>query len=145
MRFSVIAAGAILPLAPLADAVAVAVETNNYPVKPIRLIAPFPAGGTSAESTPPAPGMPGVAGAGVSGYAIDSWWGLLVPAGTPREIIVKLNGELLRILKLSDVKEKFFSLGVETIPSTQEQFAQKINVETVKYSKFITEVGVRVE
>ena len=100
---------------------------------------------TSAKSTPLAPGVPSIAEAGVPGYAIDSWWGLLVPAGTPRDIIAKLNIELVRILKLPDVNERFFSLGVETIPSTQEQFAQKISVETAKYSKLIKEVGVRVE
>ena len=100
---------------------------------------------TGAKSTPLVPGVPSVAEAGVAGYAIDSWWGVLVPTGTPKEVVAKLNTELVRILNLPEVKDRFAALGVEAVPSTQAQFAQTINSEIAKFAKLIKEVGVRIE
>jgi tripartite-type tricarboxylate transporter receptor subunit TctC len=100
---------------------------------------------TGAKSTPLVPGVPSIAEAGVPGYAIDSWWGVLTPAGTPKEIVAKLNSELVRILHLPEVNERFANLGVEAIPSTQSQFAQTINAEIAKFSKLVKDVGVRIE
>jgi tripartite-type tricarboxylate transporter receptor subunit TctC len=100
---------------------------------------------TSAKASPLAPGVPSVAESGVPGNAIESWWGLLVPAGTPKEIVARLNAELVRILKLPDVRERFAGLGVEPIPSSQEQFTATINAEIAKYSKLIKAVGIRID
>ncbi len=100
---------------------------------------------TGAKSTPLVPGVPSVAEAGVAGYAIDSWWGVLVPTGTPKEVVAKLNTELVRILNLQEVKDRFAGLGVEAVPSTQAQFAQTINSEIAKFAKLIKDVGVRIE
>jgi len=100
---------------------------------------------TSAKATPLVPGVPSVAEAGVPGYAIDSWWGVLVPTGTPKEITAKLNTELVRILNLPEVKERFAGLGVEAVPSTQAQFAQTINSEITKFAKLIKDVGIKIE
>ena len=100
---------------------------------------------TGPKSTPLVPGVPSVAEAGVPGYAIDSWWGVLVPTGTPKEITAKLNTELVRILNLQDVKDRFAGLGVEAVPGTQAQFAQFITSETAKFAKLIKDVGVKIE
>ena len=100
---------------------------------------------TGPKSTPLVPGVPSVAEAGVPGYAIDSWWGVLVPTGTPKEVTAKLNTELVRILNLQDVKDRFAGLGVEAVPSTQAQFAQFITSETAKFAKLIKDVGVKIE
>ena len=100
---------------------------------------------TSTKPTPLVPGVPSVAEAGVPGYAIDSWWGVLVPTGTPKEVVAKLNTDIVRVLNLQDVKDRFAGLGVETLPSTQAQFAQTINSEIAKFAKLIKEVGVRIE
>jgi tripartite-type tricarboxylate transporter receptor subunit TctC len=100
---------------------------------------------TGAKSTPLVPGVPSVAESGVPGYAIDSWWGVLVPKGTPQDIAAKLNGELVRILKLPEVNERFANLGVEAVPTTQADFARKIDAEIAKFSKLIKDVGVRIE
>jgi tripartite-type tricarboxylate transporter receptor subunit TctC len=100
---------------------------------------------TGVKPTPLVPGVPTVADSGVPGYAIDSWWGLLVPTGTPKEIAAKLNAECVRILRLPEVNERFANLGVEAIPGTQAQFAQTINTEIAKFSKLIKDVGVRIE
>jgi tripartite-type tricarboxylate transporter receptor subunit TctC len=100
---------------------------------------------TGPKSTPLVPGVPSVAEAGVPGYAIDSWWGVLVPTGTPKDITAKLNTELVRILNLQDVKDRFAGLGVEAVPGTQAQFAQFITSETAKFAKLIKDVGVKIE
>lgn len=100
---------------------------------------------TGAKATPLVPGVPSVAEAGVAGYAIDSWWGVLVPTGTPKELTAKLNSELVRILNLQEVKDRFAGLGVEAVPSTQAQFAQTINSEIAKFAKLIKDVGIKIE
>jgi len=100
---------------------------------------------TGAKATPLVPGVPSVAEAGVAGYAIDSWWGVLVPTGTPKELTAKLNTELVRILNLQEVKDRFAGLGVEAVPSTQAQFAQTINSEIAKFAKLIKDVGIKIE
>ena len=100
---------------------------------------------TGDKATPLVPGVPSVAEAGVAGYAIDSWWGVLVPTGTPKELTAKLNMELVRILNLQEVKDRFAGLGVEAVPSTQAQFAQTINSEIAKFAKLIKDVGIKIE
>ena len=100
---------------------------------------------TGAKSTPLVPGVPSVAEAGIAGYGIDSWWGVLVPTGTPKEITAKLNSELVRVLNTQEVKDRFAGLGVEAVPSTQTQFAQTINSEIAKFAKLIKDVGIKIE
>lgn len=100
---------------------------------------------TSAKASPLVPGVPSIAESGVPGYAIESWWGMLVPAHTAGDIVARLNAEFVRILKLPEVGERFAGIGVEPIPSTQAQFAQTLNAEIGKYSKLIKDVGIRIE
>ena len=100
---------------------------------------------TSAKPTPLVPGVPSVAEAGVPGYAIDSWWGVLVPTGTPNAVVTKLNTDIVRVLNLQDVKDRFAGLGVESVPSTQAQFAQSIKSEIAKNAKLIKDVGIRID
>ncbi len=100
---------------------------------------------TGAKSTPLVPGVPSVAEAGIAGYAIESWWGVLVPTGTPKDITAKLNSELVRILNTQEVKDRFAALGVEAVPSTQAQFGQTINTEIAKFAKLIKDVGIKIE
>ena len=100
---------------------------------------------TGAKSTPLVPGVPSVAEAGITGYGIESWWGVLVPTGTPKDVTAKLNSELVRILNTQEVKDRFAALGVEAVPSTQAQFAQTINVEIAKFAKLIKDVGIKIE
>ena len=100
---------------------------------------------TGAKPTPLVPGVPSVAEAGVPGYAIDSWWGILVPTGTPKEIVAALNTELVRVLNLQEVKDRFAGLGVEAVPGTQAQFAQFIKTETAKFAKLIKDVGIKID
>ncbi len=100
---------------------------------------------TGAKPTPLVPGVPTVAESGVPGFEMTSWWGMLAPAGTPEPIIGRLNAELRRILQLADVRERFGLLGVEAVTSTPAEFGALIKSEIAKYSKLISEVGVKVE
>lgn len=100
---------------------------------------------TGAKRTALVPGVPTVAESGVPGFAIDSWWGVLAPAGTPEPIITRLNTELTRILQLPDVKERFANLGVETVPSTPAAFGAYIKTEITKFAKLIKDVGIKID
>jgi tripartite-type tricarboxylate transporter receptor subunit TctC len=90
------------------------------------------------------PGIPTVAET-VPGFAITSWWGVLGPAGMPEPIVTRLNTELVRILQLPDVKDRFANLGVETIPGTPAEFGGFIKTEYAKYAKLIQEIGVKID
>ncbi len=91
------------------------------------------------------PGVPSVAQSGVPGYAMTSWWGVLAPAGSPQPVITQLNTELVRILQLQDVKERFATLGVETAFSTPADFASFIKSEVGQYSKLIKDIGLKAD
>ncbi len=100
---------------------------------------------TGPKPTPLVPGVPTVAESGVPGFAITSWWGMLAPTGTAEPIITRLNTELIRILQLADVKERFANLGVETITSTPAEFSAFIKSEIVKYTKITNELGIKID
>ena len=99
---------------------------------------------TGAKPTPLVPGIPAMADS-VPGFAITSWWGLLGPAGMPEPIVTRLNTEVVRILQLADVKERFANLGVDTIPGTPGDFSSFIKSEYTKFAKLIKDVGVKIE
>ena len=100
---------------------------------------------TGPKPTPLVPGVPTIAESGVPGFAITSWWGVLAPTGTPEPIITRLNTELIRILQLADVKERFANLGVETVTSTPAEFGAFIKTEIVKYTKLTNELGIKID
>ncbi|MBC8022051.1 MAG: tripartite tricarboxylate transporter substrate binding protein, partial [Burkholderiales bacterium] len=89
--------------------------------------------------------IPTVAEAGVPGYEVTVWFGLVAPAGTPREIVQKLNAEVLRILAMPDVRERFLAQGVEPVGSTPEQFGDHIRVQMAKWAKVVADAGVKAE
>src|SRR6267142_1931836 len=72
--------------------------------------------------------------AAAPGLVAVNWWGVLLPAGTPREIAQKLNADTVKALQDADVKKKFADLGVEAVSSTPEQFSAFIRAETEKYA-----------
>ena len=97
---------------------------------------------TGAQPTPLVPGLPTVVESGLPGFVMTSWWGVLGPAGMPQPIVARLNGELTRILKTSDVQKNFATLGVDATTSTPEEFGALIKTEFAKYAKLISEVGI---
>ncbi len=98
-----------------------------------------------AKRWPTLPALPTVAEAGVPGFEVDNWYGLMAPAHTPKEIVAKLNAEVLRILQLPDVIELLAQNGMIPFPSTPEQFGAYLKSEISKWAKVVKEAGVRVD
>ncbi|MBI2296923.1 MAG: tripartite tricarboxylate transporter substrate binding protein [Betaproteobacteria bacterium] len=91
------------------------------------------------------PDLPTIAEAGVPGYDSGVWYGILAPAGTPREIIGRLNGEIVRVLNLPDYRKFLVNNAIEPVGSPPEQLGQYIQSEIVKWAKVIKDAGVRVD
>jgi tripartite-type tricarboxylate transporter receptor subunit TctC len=92
-----------------------------------------------------APDVPTISEAGVPGYDFTSWNGVHVPTGTSKAVISRIHGDLVRIVGMSDVKEKMFSLGMDVAGSTPEELGALVNSDIGKWSKVVKEAGVRVE
>ena len=91
------------------------------------------------------PDVPNFAEAGLPTYDASSWNGILVPTGTPRAIIMKLNGALVKILHTPNVFDRLEADGPVAIGNTPEEFAAYIKAEQAKWSKVVREANVRVE
>lgn len=91
------------------------------------------------------PDVPTLAEAGVPGYSWDTWFGLLVPAKTPRTVVRKLNQEINRILVLPDVKERWSSMGAEAIPIAPEAFDRYIAEQVALMTKLAKAANVKAE
>jgi tripartite-type tricarboxylate transporter receptor subunit TctC len=84
-------------------------------------------------------------GESLPGYEFNNWYGILAPAGTPRATIDYLNAEVLRVLALPEVKEKFAALGAEPTPGTPEKFGAVMAADAEKWGRVIKQVGVRAD
>ena len=100
---------------------------------------------TSEKRWPFTPDLPTLAEEGIQGFAAVNWWGILFPAGVPRNIIDKVNADLVKALATQDVKSKLGELGVETVSSTPEQFGQFMASEAARWGKLVKEANLRVE
>ncbi len=81
------------------------------------------------------PNVPTIAESGVPGYQMSTWYGAVAPVKTPREIVARLNQEMLKALALPDVKERMAGLGADVVGNTTEEFSALIKVEVAKYTK----------
>ena len=100
---------------------------------------------TSSKRVPGAPDVPTLAESGYPGLEVLSWYGIFAPAGTPAEIVRKLNAEINRVLQAADVRERLTALGIEPTGGTPEQFAQVIKTDTARWAKVVGAAGIRVE
>ena len=100
---------------------------------------------TSAKRALALPDLPTAAESGVPGYEVTSWNGILAPAGTPREIIARLNGELNKIIAAPDMKQRMIDNGFEPVGGTPEKFAEKIRAEIAKWAPVVKSAGVKVD
>ena len=101
---------------------------------------------TTAKRVDSTPDLPTVAeSAGLPDYEATLWFGLVAPAGTPREAVNRLSQELARILKQPALRDPFTALGVEFAPTTPDQFAAYIKSETVKWGKVFRDAKVQQE
>ncbi len=87
------------------------------------------------------PQVPTMAEAGLPGYEHTSWFGVLAPSGTPREIVSQLNSAVVRIVAMSDVREKFIAGGSEPESSTPEQFALQMRNDVAKFARIVQLAG----
>ena len=91
------------------------------------------------------PEVPTVDEAGVPGYEMNPWYGLLAPAGTPRAVIARLNSEVSRIVRSADMREKLAAQGAEPGGGTPEDYAALIRADIALYARVIKEAGIKPE
>ena len=91
------------------------------------------------------PSVPTVAESGVPGYEVNVWFGMQLPAGTPKPIVERMNRDIVRVLKEPEVVKKFRDQGVEVIASTPAAFSQLLQSEVVKWTQVIRDANVKVE
>ena len=102
-------------------------------------------GVSTAQRSPLAPEVPTVAEAGVPGYDADAWFGLFVPAATSKDIIARLNAEVMKGLQAADMRERLRSFGATPGSGTPEQFNALFRHEIAKWAKVVKAAGVRVD
>jgi tripartite-type tricarboxylate transporter receptor subunit TctC len=100
---------------------------------------------SSKQRLPIVKDLPSVAEAGVPGFDVSVWFGVLAPAGTPRAVIHRLNTEINAILQLAQIRQDFTNQGVEPAGSTPEEFALFIAAQKTKWSKVVKESGTKAE
>jgi tripartite-type tricarboxylate transporter receptor subunit TctC len=100
---------------------------------------------TLPARSPLAPELPTIAESGLAGFEVKSWNGVLVPAGTAKDIVTRLNSEIVRILRDPGLREKFLQQGVELVSSTPEEFGTFIRQDIAKWAKVIQLSGARAE
>ena len=100
---------------------------------------------TSSKRVPGAADVPTLAESGYPGLEVLSWYGILAPAGTPPEIVRRLNAEINRVLQSGDVRERLTALGIEATGGTPEQFAQTIRADTARWARVVSDAGIRIE
>ena len=98
---------------------------------------------TSAEPSPLRPDLPTMAASGLAGFESFLMTGVYAPAGTPAAIVGRLNQEIVRVINLPDIKEKFLNLGIETVGSSPQEATAAIRSEIASISKLIKEGGIR--
>ena len=100
---------------------------------------------TTAQRSALAPELPTIAESGLPGFDISTWFGVFVPAGTPREVVDRLHAEFAKALAAPDIREKMLNLGAEPVASRPEEFAAYIRAEADKYARVIKASGARAD
>jgi tripartite-type tricarboxylate transporter receptor subunit TctC len=112
-------------------------QIKSGKVKPIAI--------TTAKRSPTMPDVPTVAESGLPGYEIVTWYGLLAPAGTPREIVTRLHDEVAKILQTPDMKERLAGISSEPGGNSSADFAEIIKRDTVKMAKVVKDSGATID
>jgi tripartite-type tricarboxylate transporter receptor subunit TctC len=100
---------------------------------------------TTLERSPAVPDLPSISEAALKGYDATTWGGILAPAGTPKDVIARLNTAINAALKMDDVKEKLTKVGVQIQGGTPEHFGKVIQHEVDKWAKLVKEAGIQPE
>jgi len=91
------------------------------------------------------PQLPTIAELGFPSIVAENWYGVYAPAGTPKEVVARLNGEIVKVLRMPEVKARFQSQGTEVVGNSPEQLAEYVRSEMLKWSKTAKEAGARVD
>ena len=100
---------------------------------------------TTAKRSKLVPEMPTIAESGIPGYEVTQWYGMQAPAGTPKEVIAKINSEVRKILTMPDIIEKLATLGAEPAPSSPEGMASYVKSEVEKWSRVVRTSGAKAD
>ena len=100
---------------------------------------------TTARRAGALPDLPTVAEAGVPGYDISTWYGIWAPRGTPRDIVLRLQAEIAKVLRLPEVRERFAGLGAEPVGSTPDEFAAYCRTELDKWARVVRDSGAKAD
>ena len=90
------------------------------------------------------PELPTISESGLGGYEVTQWYAMQAPAGTPREIVTKINAEIRKALSMPDVIEKLSAQGAEPAPSTPEALEAHVKSEVAKWAKVVKASGAKV-
>lgn len=91
------------------------------------------------------PGVPTFAESGMPDFYSDSWYGIFVPAGTPKDVVAKLNAEILRVLALPEVRQRLAAEGAEPMGGSPEQFAEQIRRDLARWTRVAKEANIKIE
>jgi tripartite-type tricarboxylate transporter receptor subunit TctC len=100
---------------------------------------------TSAQRAPAAPELPTIAESGLAGFDVSSWYGVMAPAATPRDIVAKLQAEIALIVALPDVKASLEQQGLYPVANRPDVFAAQIRAETARWARVIREADIKPE
>lgn len=100
---------------------------------------------TTAKRIPQLPDVPTMQEAGVPGYEASVWLALLAPAGTPRDIVLRLNSEIAKVMSAPDTQKALYDAGVEPTPSTPEAMADHMVKDMDRWAKVIKDTGIKLE
>jgi len=97
------------------------------------------------QRLPALPDVPTVAEAGLPGFEVTTWYGILAPAGTPRPIVARLNAELVKAMHSPEMKERLAGIGTDPVTNTPEEFAAYIKAEIAKWGDVIRKAGLKAD
>ena len=100
---------------------------------------------SKAERSSQLPDVPTGKEAGLPDFVATSWYGFHAPAGTPKPIVDKINAEIVKALKTPEMRERFASIGADTVSMTPAEFGAFVEAEVAKWGKVIRAIGVKVE
>lgn len=100
---------------------------------------------TGSKRSPLLPNVPTVAEAGVPGFEVNVWFGIQLPANTPKPIVEKINRDLVNIYRTEEVTKRFNDQGVEVVASTPAEFQQLIAREVAKWGKVVKDANIKIE
>jgi tripartite-type tricarboxylate transporter receptor subunit TctC len=102
-------------------------------------------GVSSKTRSSQAPEIPTVDEAGVPGYDVGVWFGVLTVAGTPRDVVQRLNTEMVKILTSPEIKERFGKMGVEVVAGSPDQFSAYLKSEVARWAKVVRDAGIKAD